>query len=156
MGMDVFGKKPTKKVGEYFRNNVWYWHPLWSYCQHAHPEIVDKVQDGHNNSGDGLDSEDALKLGLLLLQDIENGSVQKYDQNYKDYLANLEQETCHICSGTGIAKYAIESSEPIEKECNSCNGSGKTESWAKNYPFDVENVRQFANFCIHSGGFSIC
>ena len=34
MGMDVFGKNPTDEKGAYFRNNVWFWHPLWDYCLH--------------------------------------------------------------------------------------------------------------------------
>ncbi|QOR55575.1 MAG: hypothetical protein UMS36scaffold28_65 [Phage 59_13] len=29
MGMDVYGVKPKSKQGEYFRNNVWSWRPLW-------------------------------------------------------------------------------------------------------------------------------
>ena len=29
------------------------------------------------------------------------------------------------------------------------------DEFAKNYPFDVDNVREFANFCIESGGFEI-
>ena len=28
--------------------------------------------------------------------------------------------------------------------------------WGKSYPFSVDNVRRFANFCANSGGFSIC
>ena len=26
----------------------------------------------------------------------------------------------------------------------------------KHYPFDIENVKEFAEFCIESGGFKIC
>ena len=26
----------------------------------------------------------------------------------------------------------------------------------KHYPFDVDNVKEFAEFCIDSGGFEIC
>ena len=28
--------------------------------------------------------------------------------------------------------------------------------WAGAYPFNVDNVRNFANFCAESGGFEIC
>jgi hypothetical protein len=156
MGMDVYGRKPIKKSGEYFRNNVWYWHPLWNYCELSHPEIAGKVKDGHSNSGDGLNAEDALKLGLLLLQDIENGSAQKYDESYKAYLDSLDKETCDNCLGTGIAKYNIELSQPLERECHLCDGAGKRDPWVKNYPFDIDNLKEFATFCINSGGFNIC
>ena len=30
------------------------------------------------------------------------------------------------------------------------------DDWAKSYPFSEDNVRQFANFCVNSGGFEIC
>ena len=29
-------------------------------------------------------------------------------------------------------------------------------SWDDSYPFSVENVQDFADFCRHSGGFEIC
>ena len=28
--------------------------------------------------------------------------------------------------------------------------------WNANYPFDRENIEDFAKFCLESGGFSIC
>ena len=34
MGMDVFGLEPRKEKGEYFRNNVWWWRPLWDFVAH--------------------------------------------------------------------------------------------------------------------------
>lgn len=33
MGMDLYGKKPLNPVGEYFRNNVWWWRPLAVFVQ---------------------------------------------------------------------------------------------------------------------------
>ena len=41
-------------------------------------------------------------------------------------------------------------------ECNKCNGVGKVDDWEKSYPFSEDNVREFANFCANSGGFTIC
>jgi len=29
------------------------------------------------------------------------------------------------------------------------------DDWARNYPFEEENVREFAEFCAESGGFQI-
>lgn len=171
MGMDVYGDKPTKKVGEYFRNNVWWWRPLWNYCLEMHPDIAGKVKDGHSNSGDGLNAEDALKLGMLLRQDVDSGFVNKYAQEYKQYVDNLPLESCYICNGSGSLKITAvqnlvdsllvssktqESTQSQEKKCGKCDGSGKSESWMKSYPFSVDNVREFSEFCIYSGGFSIC
>ena len=165
MGMDVYGTKPTKKSGEYFRNNIWWWRPLWNYCLHMHPDVASKVEDGHSNSGDGLDAEDALKLGLLLKQDIESGVTQKYYEDYTKYINELPLEKCEICKGSGklsipplqaLVDELFKSDEPVEKKCGRCNGVGMSESWMKSYPFSVDNVKEFSEFCINSGGFSIC
>lgn len=165
MGMDVYGKSPKKKSGEYFRNNVWWWRPLWNYCRVLHPDIAGKVVDGHSNSGDGLEAEDALKLGLLLKQDIETGVTKKYSEDYEKYINSLPLETCSLCEGKGkitadaltnLVDDILSSSHNQERHCGRCDGSGKSEPWIKSYPFSVDNVQEFADFCINSGGFSIC
>ena len=38
MGMDVYGRAPTSESGEYFRANVWSWHPIWNYCEVLAPD----------------------------------------------------------------------------------------------------------------------
>jgi len=55
MGMDVMGMNATSEKGEYFRNNVWWWRPLWDYCLNEHGDIAGQVEHGHSNDGDGLD-----------------------------------------------------------------------------------------------------
>jgi hypothetical protein len=42
------------------------------------------------------------------------------------------------------------------KECNGCQGTGGQQHWAKNYPFDKKNVREFITFLANCGGFQIC
>ena len=39
--------------------------------------------------------------------------------------------------------------------CNGCSGTGKKESFANNYIFAAENVREFSKFAKLSGGFKI-
>ena len=90
--------------GVYFRNNCWWWRPLWNYCYAIADDIIsEEVWDsGHSNNGAGLNAEDA-------------------DQ--AEYMQYVEEQD---------------------------------DEFAKSYPFDVDNVREFANFCIESGGFEIC
>jgi len=52
MGMDVYGIAPIAEVGKYFRNNIWWWHPLWNYVQEVAPHLTEGV-NGHFNDGDG-------------------------------------------------------------------------------------------------------
>ena len=104
--------------GVYFRNNVWWWRPLWNYCAEIAPDLIDGdlMYEGHNNSGAGLGERDAKRLGNRLLHKIRVGDADRFKKHHE------EQEE--------------------DKEYK--------------YPFDVDNVKAFAEFCIQSGGFEIC
>lgn len=172
MGMDIIGKNPKSEVGEYFRNNVWYWRPLWNYCLQIHGDITNKVRDGHSNSGDGLGSRDATKLGKRLIADINGGFTDHYQFEYRQEIAQLPTEPCTYCGATGIRNDQVgqdmgmpgrelETSHAIvlgrtHGWCNACDGAGQTLSWRANYPFEVENVKRFAEFLVNCGGFKIC
>ena len=172
MGMDVYGKKPTNEVGEYFRRNVWGWHPLWEYVENQHPEIAELVEHAHSNSGDGLNKSDSIKLAKLLMADFTNGKVDEYVAERNKALAELPFEDCRICEGTGIRTDAlgIESGWP-ERElapdisiivgrtkgsCNACSGIGKRENFATSYYLEADDVKEFAEFLENCGGFEIC
>lgn len=66
MGMDVYGKAPRSKQGEYFRNNIWWWHPLAWFCQEIAPEVCAACKHWDSNDGDGLDNDGAIALSLAL------------------------------------------------------------------------------------------
>lgn len=162
MGMDVFGKNPTAEVGEYFRNNVWWWRPLWNYCEDVAPEITQSV-NGYTNDGDGLDEEGSLLLADILLNEIEAGNTKKYQEEYENYLNSLPDLPCDFCNGDPrgalVQPNFPEYEEGVEKfrfPCNKCEGRGSVRPFETNYPFDVENVKEFANFLQSCGGFSIC
>jgi hypothetical protein len=42
-----------------------------------------------------------------------------------------------------------------KKECTNCKKTGKSTNFNKHYPFDIDNVKEFAEFCLQSGGFEI-
>ncbi len=75
MGMDVFGTAPTTERGEYFRNNVWWWRPLWNYCIEVAPELTSEV-NGEYNNGDGLNAEGAIALSNILLERLVEGILR--------------------------------------------------------------------------------
>jgi hypothetical protein len=171
MGMDVFGKKPTDKVGKYFRRNVWGWRPLWDFCLDT-TETASGVRDGHSNSGYGLNKSDSLALAEELRNLIADGSAEEYISKRNTYLSTLERPDCKHCAGTGIRKdaVAVAAGQP-ERElspemamltgrthgwCNGCGGEGKNDAWETNYFLDLEDVKQFADFLENCGGFKIC
>jgi len=158
MGMDVYGRKPKNEKGEYFRNSVWYWHPLWDYCLKMHPKIAEKCKDGHSNSGDGLNASDAKRLANVIKKDLESGEAQLYHDMYLRYQALLPKEVCSICQGTKIHKYkSVNNGLAIEEEriCNNCDEKGMRESWMKNYPFSLDNLKEWQEFLDNCGGFNI-
>lgn len=148
MGMDCYGKEPTSVMGEYFRNNVWWWHPLADYCQGVAPQYAGIAW--HFNDGDGLNAEDSVKLADILQSKINDGSVAKFTADRKERLEGTPDEECHICNGTGTRDDAI-----MKGKCNNCKGEGKVRPFGTFYHFSVENVQEFANFLRDSGGFKI-
>ena len=174
MGMDVMGNNPTTKEGEYFRNNVWWWRPLWNYCCDVAETIIDDetAEYGHYNDGRGLDAEGATALGMLLLSEIQSGRTADFKAKYDEECASVPMEPCKQCNATGIRTDEVgiqggwhdkELSTEIaivvgrtHGSCNGCAGYGKCSPWESRYPFAIENVEEFARFCMGSGGFSIC
>ncbi len=157
MGMDVIGKDPESPKGEYFRNNVWSWRPLWDYCLDVGGDIIpaDGVMAGQFNDCWGLDAEPARKLGRRLHDKLNTGHTKKYAAERKHRLDNLPDEACSICGGTG-RRAAPPKTGPGTMPCNGCRGTGKSRPWATEYPFAEDNVREFADFLEDSGGFEIC
>jgi len=164
MGMDVFGKNPKTEKGSYFRNNVWYWHPLWDYCIHVLPDIANKVKYAHSNDGDGLNSVNSRKLGFALRKSIESGEAQEYIDKRQDYLDNLSNQPCH-CTGVSLLESFVHDGEmPFPKtqpkdpnpECHSCKGTGNIPNFQTSYHLTLDNISNFSEFLLDCGGFQIC
>src|ERR1035441_4207245 len=96
MGMDVIGTNPRNQTGKYFRNNIWWWHPLWEYCSEVAPDICGRVVYGHSNDGDGLDAEASTALAQLLRNEIESGRTATYAATRESALKKLPDVVCQI------------------------------------------------------------
>lgn len=160
MGMDVYGQNATTEKGEYFRNNIWWWRPLWDYCEGLYQPC--REISGHTNDGDGLNEEQAKELGQILLQEVHSGRAKIYENEYNASIDEMPNEPCDFCSGVGIVQVKegwpdyVEGEVTFRDPCNACQGKGVKRPWQASYPFSVENVQEFAEFCINSGGFQIC
>jgi hypothetical protein len=178
MGMDVYGNNPTSETGDYFRLNVWWWHPLANYCCEVAPEITAPCTHWHSNDGDGLDAERAGALAEALQREISAGRTAAYEKIYTSKQEMAPNEPCDICDGTGTRKPVPERELPEGDEvfvmfcgpepeigagdpnnggikCNGCDGTGTVRPWATNYPFSVEKVEKFVAFLRECGGFCI-
>jgi hypothetical protein len=93
--MDLYGKAPTAEVGAYFRNTVWWWHPLWTYLEEIAPELTAGI-NGHYNDGDGLSTDAATQLLSILNNEITSGRTAEYAEARAQYLASLPDEPCDL------------------------------------------------------------
>ena len=155
MGMDVYGKKPTAKVGEYFRNNVWSWRPLWEYCCTIDKELQHKVPNGHYNDGGGLNPKESRQLGYKLQEELETGRALKYVEEYEKNREAIPKEDCKYCDENGERTWQQQNGEPYTKICNACSGTKKVDSWEAHYPMNLDNIKEFTQFLQHCGGFEI-
>ena len=113
--------------GVYFRNNVWWWRPLWNFvCLQCDFMTDEQKASGQYNDGKVIDQETAAKIGTKLKILLEDGTVDRWEDHITTRNEELKQ-------------------------------SGKEEErFAGNYPFNRDNVEHFAEFCLQSGGFEIC
>ena len=152
MGFDIYGHAPKNKQGDYFRNNVWWWRPLWNYVVNTCDDILtdDDINAGGFNDGHLIRAKKAEKIAERLLAYIKAGHTEKYRKQREKELKALPLEKCTLCKGTGKRNDDV-----IKGKCNGCNGKGEKKAIETWYEFDIENVREFAKFCKNSGGFKI-
>ena len=153
MGFDVYGEKPKSKTGIHFRNNIWWWHPLWYYvCNVCSDCLSEEIMNmGGGNNGVLVNEEIAMKLHSKLISLIDSGETQKYKIEYVKLLKSYPLVVCEHCNGTGQRN-----DEYVKGSCNGCDGKGKCKDRRTSYQFEVENIKEFAEFCKYSGGFTIC
>jgi hypothetical protein len=107
MGMDVFGVEPKNEKGAYFRNNVWWWRPLWEYCESVAPELTELVEFAYSNDGDGLDGDDSILLAKALRKSLRDGTADKYIADREAELEALPIRPCAHCQATGQRTWHI-------------------------------------------------
>ena len=148
MGMDVYGREPSTPEGEYFRRNVWGWHPLWDLVEDLFPELASGVESPHTNDGDGLAAVEAAELGHSLKIALNSGAVERWLWGREVLLERIPNRPCPRCEGSADDPY-----DPTG--CTVCVGTGEVKPFERNYSTDAESVDQFATFLIGSGGFNI-
>ena len=136
MGMDITGLKPTNSVGKYFYNTVWHWIPLWEYIASECSDIVTERDStlGGSNSGHRISRTKATAISKRLHRLLRTGRTQVYAKRLRrSSLARSKAPA--LVSGRKVAKALRVTAGPPQ--------------------VSVENVREFADFCVASGGFEI-
>lgn len=117
------GKFEEENPGYYFRNNIWYWSPLWHFvCDYVAPKILSAAdkEAGEFNDGYVISAIKANYIADKIDELDEKGELVLYEQKSNEARDELPED-----------------------------------HWGKNYPFEAENVRDFAKFARNSGGFEI-
>lgn len=146
---DAQNKYEQETPGVYFRNNNWWWRPLWEYIVDISGDLLtpDQREGGYENSCQEIPERITRAIARRLSHEISSGNHKRYETEYIEAIKNLESEDCEICDTTG---------QRGTRDCNACNGTGQRESWEASYPFDTENVENFRIFLEQSGGIKIC
>ena len=150
-------KWEDENPGHYFRNNVWWWRPLWSFISVVCHDILteEDIERGEYNDGHEIDEKKAKVISERLQLYIDNGDAERWGKERQELLDSQEDVECNICEGTGKRQ-----EPPVtgagNMKCNGCEGKGTRRPFNTNYPFDIENVKEFAKFAAQSGGFNIC
>ena len=173
--MDVYGLEPRKEKGEYFRNNVWWWRPLWDFVahidelyseeKHANRLISeDLYQSGHCNDGVGLQTqEDCDELLNRLGWAIEEGLADAREKEVKEEIEKAEQKNKFIAKQK--KDFQAKMKKKLGKEVpprdypksdyKEWQRIINQENYTAHYPFTVEHLEEFNKFLKNCGGFAI-
>jgi len=88
MGFDLIGKNTN------FRNNAWWWRPLWQYVTETCQDILTEkdIESGSYNNGHLINEDKALKIARRLELALKSGAVKKHEESYRAHLETLPKD----------------------------------------------------------------
>tara|TARA_R100000458_G_C8124202_1_gene141825 strand:+ start:19 stop:540 length:522 start_codon:yes stop_codon:yes gene_type:complete len=124
---EQYNQQQEDNPGIYFRNNVWWWRPLWDFvCQNCDDILSEEdMERGCFNDHHEITEDKAIKIAAKLQSLLLDDTIDKYEESYEEKRKKLEES------------------------------DDKKTAFMANYPFCKENIAKFAQFCEESGGFII-
>tara|TARA_R100001591_G_scaffold105920_1_gene114172 strand:+ start:1120 stop:1719 length:600 start_codon:yes stop_codon:yes gene_type:complete len=161
---DDLGKYQEQK-GTYFRNNVWWWRPLAHYVL-EYTKVIneDKKKCWSYNDHCIVEDEEAAQIAKQLKYLIDSGHTKKFARDWEIRRKKIEKHN------EKVEKELEKHTKQVRNKMRNSNLAPKDfpkadkKIWDKiyhkrnsdaSYPFSIENVEEFAEFCEYSGGFSI-
>jgi hypothetical protein len=155
----------TSQSGTYFRNNVWWWRPLADYVLRFTKVIPENEHEhwGYNDCYE-VSQENAEMIGQQLDHLIKSGHCKAYADKFEKQRLKIEKQN------DKIEKQLDKFCKSVEKKLGKTNLAPNEfpdqykRKWDQlydkknfngNYPFSVDNVKGFSEFCKNSGGFTI-
>jgi hypothetical protein len=163
---EAVDKYEEENVGEYFRNNVWWWRQLAIYVYEFTGEVAEKdYGEWHMNNGHQVDEDTAIRIANSLDLLIHKGHTAEKEKEINEAMKEAEVHNAKIEKKMEALKQEVikltgkDNLAPAdypELQKKKWDKLYAERSWSDSYPFSVENVQRFANFCRQSGGFEIC
>jgi len=155
----------TEVVGSYFRNNVWWWRPLWNFVTITCDDILTEkdVERGSYNDGHKISKTKSRRIAARLKKCDKEGVLESYETSFMEEVKKAEKHNKKIAIKMGTLRKRVKSDvgdlvpanypQPYKRQFEKLQNA---ERWGGHYPFHAENVREFTKFCENSGGFEIC
>ena len=155
----------TSQSGTYFRNNVWWWRPLADYVLRFTKVIPEDQQEswGYNDCTE-ISQQDAEMIGQQLDHLIKSGHCKAYADKFEKQRIKIEKQNDKIekeldkfCKSVEkkLGKTNLAPNEFPEEDKKKWDSIYEKKDFNGNYPFSVDNVKKFSEFCKNSGGFTI-
>ena len=80
--------------GTYFRNNVWWWRPLWNFvCSTCADILTEKdIEGGSLNDGHRISKTKSKRIAKRLRKFLKEGDVDAYESYYKRKVSQLAKD----------------------------------------------------------------
>ena len=157
----------NQNPGAYFRNNVWWWRPLWQFtCEHCEDILTeDDMNAGCYNDNYMITEDKAIAIAKRLKEALETPETQAYLDNHMKAMEKakkhnqaidkekkaLDEIAVAITGDKDIAP--INYPKDLKKKFDELMDQ---RDWASSYPINKDNIEHFAEFAEQSGGFRIC
>lgn len=167
MGFDLHstGNHKSEK-GEYYRQSVWGWRRLAEFvCEQTGVIADDNKKYWQSNDGHAVSEQEAMQIAKQLKALIKDGTVSKAIQEVEEESEQAEKnnkqvQICHEMLRQKVEKETGKTNlAPIDyptPDHDTWEWIQKKYSYASSYPFTMEQVESFIEFCEQSNGFRIC
>jgi len=105
--------------GVYFRNNVWWWRPLWAFvCERLDDVLTEEdMERGCYNDGHEITEDKAMQIGLDLTCMLKDGRIESYADMH-----NKEREQLDDDDWNKSYPFDVENVEVFAKFCLESGG----------------------------------
>lgn len=155
------------QLGFYFRNNVWWWRRLADYIYDQCDDFLphEDFNKWHDNGGHEVSKASAIKIADRMDKLIGTGHAKQHEKIIDKEIKKAEEHNekinleLNVLKEKVIKKYGLKDPVPNnypDDEKKEWDEIYSRKDNVSDYPFTVENLKEFIKFMRNSGGFRIC